>query len=294
MWWSADRPDPVAWSPALSGRTDDDAVSNLRHRRRSRVRRTGYLLRFGLPADAVRPLFAAVARRGPSSGHGPAPTGADDGPVALAVYEPGLSGPRRFLARLGTSRKVTVGFYPRPVSAKGLASVGIGAVAGMMLAQPFDALTFVAPVYGLVLGAAGGAAGWVALRGRRATTIAVDDWRPRLEAISRILQNADRIGQPFASPEALRVALHGALWHAVTAVGQPGDDEVLRAFDEQLTALRRTTDATLIELEAPSIAQRKAAVSERLADAVSEIDLTAPVDFHGIAAGGAEGAPGLV
>jgi hypothetical protein len=137
---------------------------------------------------------------------------------------------------------------------KGLVSVSAGALGGMMLAQPFDALTFVAPLYGLVLG-----------------TIVVDEWRPQLEAIGRILANADRIGQPFASPAALRVALHSALWHAVQAMGQPGDFDVLFAFDEQLAALRQATEATLVELESPSIEARKAAVSERLAAAVSEL-----------------------
>jgi len=209
--------------------------------------------------------------------------GVDAVPQALAVYEPGLSGRQRLLARLGTSRTVTWGLSPRPVSTKGLGAVGVGAVAGMMLAQPFDALTFVAPFYGLILGGAGGALGWMAVRGRRATTIAVDDWRPQLDSIGRILRNADRIGQPFVSPRALRVALHAALWHAVNAVGQPGDHAVILAFDEQLAALQGVTEATLVELESPSIDARKAAVSERLAAAVSEIEL--PVHVHDTATG---------
>lgn len=205
-------------------------------------------------------------------------------PYALAVYEPGLSGRQRFLAHLGTSRTVTLGVRPRPVSTKGLVSVSVGAVAGMMLAQPFDALTFVAPLYGLILGAVGGAAGWTAVRGRRATTITVDEWRPQLEAIGRILKNVDHIGQPFASPPALRIALHGALWHAVNAMGEPGAHQVLSAFDEQLTALGQATEQTLEELESPTIAARKAAVSERLADAVRELQLTAPMELQQIVA----------
>jgi hypothetical protein len=201
-------------------------------------------------------------------------------PQALAIFEPGLSAPQRFLARLGTSRTVTVGIHPRPVSTKGLVSVGVGSVAGMMLAQPFDAVTFLAPVYGLVIGTVGGAAGWVAIRGRRATTIVVDEWRPQLDAISRILQNADRIGQPFASPRALRVTLHSALWHAVTAMGQPGDFDIIMAFDQQLTALRAATEATLAELESPSIEARKAAVTERLAAAVLDMELLPALADH--------------
>jgi hypothetical protein len=248
-------------------------------RRPYRARRPDYRWHFGLGGDAVRPLFGAVPLRPPIPGPAPSAVGPDAMPSALAVYEPGLSGRQRFVAHLGTSRTVTLGLRPRPVSTKGLVSVSVGAVAGMMLAQPFDALTFVAPLYGLVVGAVGGAAGWRAVRGRRATIITVDQWRPQLEAIGRILQNVDRIGQPFASPPALRVALHGALWHAVTAVGQPGDRQVLAAFDEQLQALGQATDNTLEELESPTIAARKAAVSERLADAVHELQLMAPMDL---------------
>jgi hypothetical protein len=195
----------------------------------------------------------------------------DDMPQALAVYDPGLSRRGRLVARLGTSRMVTVGLRPRPVSAKGLATVSVGAVLGMMLAQPFDALTYVAPLYGLMVGGVGGAVGWRAVKGRGAVTIIVEQWRPQLDSIGRILQNADLLGQPFASPRALRVALHNALWHAVTAAGQPGDFEVFVAFDHQLTALRHATEATVAEVESPSIEARKAAVSERLAAAVSEL-----------------------
>jgi len=229
--------------------------------------------RFGLSTDAVRPIFGELTR-GRLPGAPPARgLGTDTLPRALAVYEPGLSRSRRLLARLGTTRTVTVGLPPRPMSTKGLASVCLGAVGGMMLAQPFDALTFVAPLYGLVVGAVGGGVAWKAVKGRGATVIEVETWRPQLEAISRILANADRIGQPFASPRALRLALHSALWHAVTAVDQPGGPAVVAAFDEQLDALRAVTETTLVELEAPSIEARTAAVTERLAAAVSEIGL---------------------
>jgi hypothetical protein len=142
-----------------------------------------------------------------------------------------------------------------------------------------------APVYGLVVGGAGGAVGWKAVKGRRATTIVVEQWRPQLDAISRILSNADRLGQPFASPPALRVALHSALWHAVTAVGQPGDDDVVAAFDAQLTALRQATDATVVELESPVIAARRAAVTERLAAAVDDLGLPPLLDLQDMATG---------
>ena len=228
---------------------------------------------FGLSREAVRPLFEAPTNRPPLVAT-PWGAGVDAVPCALAVYEPGLSRRQRLLVRLGTSRTVAFGVHPRPVSTKALVAVSTGAVAGMMLAQPFDTVTFLAPLYGLGLGAVGGAGVWMAVRGRRATTIAVADWRPQLDAIGRILQNADRIGQPFASPRALRVALHSALWHAVNAVGQPGAHDVLGAFDEQLAALRAATEATLAELESPSIAERKTAVSERLAAAVRELELT--------------------
>jgi hypothetical protein len=247
------------------------AVMGERH---SRPRRTEYRRRFGLSADAVRPLFGELARPRPAAiGARPTP-GGDVMPTALALYEPGLSGGQRFLARLATSGTISFGLRPRPVSTKGVVSVAVGGVVGMMVAQPFDAVTFVAPLYGLMVGSVGGAVGWVAVRRRRATIIQVNAWEPELETISRILQNADRIGQPFASPEALRMALHSALWHAVSAVGQPGDTDVLMAFEEQLEALRGATEATLAELESPSIAARKAAVTERLAAAVTEIGLT--------------------
>jgi hypothetical protein len=49
---------------------------------------------------------------------------------------------------------------------------------------------------------------------------------------------------------------------------------VLGAFDQQLAALRQATESTLLELEAPLIEARKAAVSERLATAVNEIEFT--------------------
>ena len=62
----------------------------------------------------------------------------DGGPQALAVFAPGQSAYQRFLARLGTSGAVSVGVGTRPVPLKGLVSVCLGAVGGMMLAQPFD------------------------------------------------------------------------------------------------------------------------------------------------------------
>jgi hypothetical protein len=195
-------------------------------------------------------------------------------PQALALYEPGLTTRQRRLARLGTSGTVTFGLPPRPVSTKGLAAVSVGGVLGMMLAQPFDAVTFVAPLYGLLVGAGGGAVGWVSVKGRRATTIAVADWRPQLDVIERILADADRLGQPFLSAPGLRSALHSALWHAVRAVDEPGAAQVLGAFDQQLAALGQATESALVELEAPLIEARTAAVSERLATAVSEIELT--------------------
>jgi hypothetical protein len=250
-----------------------------------RVRRPQYRWYFGLGGDAVRPLFGESARAGAPSVPPLRRVGGDPVPYALAIFEPGLSRPGRVLARLGTSSTVTLGLWPRPVSTKGLVSVSVGAVAGMMLAQPFDIVSFLAPLYGLILGAVGGGAGWVAVRGRRATTITVEQWRPQLEAISRILQNADRIGQPFASAPALRLALHSSLWHAVHAVGQPGEGAVLGAFDEQLTALRQATEATLVELESPSIAARKADVSERLAAAVTDLSLSAPRDRQAMTTG---------
>jgi hypothetical protein len=239
----------------------------------NRARRTEHQ-RFGLSPRAVRPLFGEAIPARPPLGATPWAAGTDILPSALAVYEPGLSGPRRFLARLGTSRTVVMGLRPRPLSTKALISVGVGGVAGMMLAQSFDAVTFMAPLYGLAVGGVGGGMGWMAVRGRRAATIAVAQWKPELEAISRILQNADRIGQPFLSPAAMRASLHSALWHAVNAVGQPGEQDVIGAFDEQLAALRQATETTLAELESPSIANRKAAVSERLAAAVTELELT--------------------
>jgi hypothetical protein len=254
-------------------------------RRHMRARRPQYRRRFGLAADAVHPLFSDVNGARPRSALAPRGGAFEATPDALAVFEPGMSATQRFLARLGTSRKVDVAFSPRPVSLKGVFSVGLGGVAGMMLAQPFDVVTFMAPLFGLVVGSVGGAMGWVALRGRRATTIEVETWRPQLDAIARILQNADHIGQPFASPSALRVALHSALWHAINAVDQPGDQDVLIAFDEQLVALQGATEATLVELESPSIAARKAAVSERLADAVSEFDVAPLANIHEIATG---------
>ncbi len=232
----------------------------------------------------MRPLVGASPGNRPPLVAGPWGAGVDDVPFALVVYEPGLSRRQRLLVRMGTSRTVAFGVHPRPVSTKALVSVSVGAVAGMMLAQPFDTVTFLAPLYGLGIGAVGGAGAWLAVRGRRATTIAVADWRPQLDAIDRILRNADRIGQPFASPRALRAALHSALWHAVNAVGQPGDHDVLGAFDEQLAALADATEATLAELESPSIADRKAAVSERLAAAVRELEL-APTTLQELDAG---------
>jgi hypothetical protein len=251
------------------------------------ARRPEYARRFGLSGDAVRPLFgdrpgAAGLRPPPPTGPG---VGIDLAPDALAVYQPGLSRRQRLVARLGTSRLVTLGRRPRPLQAKGVLAVGAGAVAGTMLAQPFDPVTYLAPLFGLVIGGVGGAAGWISVRGRGSVTITVEQWRPQLDTISRILRNADRLGQPFASPASLRVTLHSALWHAVEAVGQPGDADVLEAFDHQLAALLRATETALSELESPSIAARKAAVSERLADAVSELEMASSWDLHQIVTG---------
>jgi hypothetical protein len=237
--------------------------------------------RFGLPPTAVLPLFGEWGP-GPVLGrHAGAGLGVEVMPRALVLYEPGLTRPRRFLARLGTSSTVTLGIGARPVPMKALVSVGVGAVAGTVLAQPFDAVTFVAPLYGLVVGGVGAGLGWTALRGRGSTTIEVERWRPQLEAIGTVLRNADRIGQPFASPQALRSALHSALWHAVNAVGEPGERDVLDAFDEQLGALLTVTGEALVELESPSIEARKASVTERLAAAVEDMRISAPsVDEH--------------
>ncbi len=238
----------------------------------SHVRRPQYSRRFGLSADAVHPLFGEPVRGRPAVAPGPR-VDLDCPPSALALYPAGASRFRRLLARLGTSRTVVLGPHGRPVALKGLVSVSAGALVGMMAAQPFDALTFVAPLYGLVAGATAAGVGWRAVRGRRALTIDVEQWRPQLDAIGRILSHADRIGQPFVSPPALRAALHGALWHAVGAVDQPGGDEVLATFDAQLGALGQATETTLLELESPSITQRKAEVSERLAAVVGELEL---------------------
>ena len=234
-------------------------------------------LRFGLPASAVLPLFG---ERPP--GASPAPSvragvGGGPEPAALAVFDPALGTGGRLLARLGTSRTVTVAVHARPVTLKGLASVTLGGLAGMLLAQPFDAVTFLAPVYGLAAGAAAGGAAWVAVRGRGVTVVPVEAWRGRLEAIGRILGNADRLGQPFVSAPALRTMLHSALWHAANAVGEAGEGDVLRVFDEQLVSLEEATDAALAELESASIAARKAAVSDRLAAAVEELTHSLPV-----------------
>ena len=253
------------------------AVKPVLSRRRHLERRAAqYRHRFGLPPSAVLPLFGEWAP-GPHPGlRASLGSGDDVSPQALVLYEPGLTGRRRFVARLGTSRTVTLGIGTRPVRLKGLVSVGVGAVAGTILAQPFDSVTFVAPLYGLVLGGVGAGVGWSALSGRGSTTIEVQQWRPQLDAICTILRNADRIGQPFASPQALRSALHCALWHAVSALGEPGELDVLHAFDHQLDALRSATETALVELESPSIAARKASVSERLAEAVDEIRLSSP------------------
>jgi hypothetical protein len=168
---------------------------------------------------------------------------------------------------------VTVVPGNRPVSLKALAFVSVGAVTGTIVAQPFDPVTFLAPLYGVVAGAVGAGVAWLAVKGRWSTTIGVEEWRPQLDAIGDTLRNADRIGQPFVSPAALRAALHSALWHAADAAGQAGGRDVVAAFGAQLDALRATTESALGELESPSIAARKAAVSERLAAAVDELTL---------------------
>jgi len=243
-------------------------------RRTQQVGSAEYRTRFGLSPAAVLPLFA------PRVAGGPVPAGpygpGHAVPQALVVYDPALSRRRRLLARLGASRTVAFGVRARPVHVKALAFVGLGGVAGMMLAQPFDVVTFAAPLYGLVVGATAGGAGWVAVRSRGSTTIWVEQWRNQLETVARILHNADRMGQPFVSPPALRSALHVALWHAANAVGEPGDVDVLHALDEQLLSLRVATDSAVAELESPSIAARKAAVSEQLAAAVEEMTLSLP------------------
>ena len=260
-------------------------TSLLARRRQGQVRGTEFRRRFGLPASAVLPLFGEMSAGRASVVFSPQGAGVDAIPHALVVYEPGMSGPRRLLARLGTSRTVAIGLGSRPVSLKALFFVGAGAVGGTILAQPFDPVTFLAPLYGLVVGGVGAGVGWSALRGRGTTTIAVDHWRGRLDAICAILENADRIGQPFVSPAALRSALHSALWHAADAVGQPGEVDVMEAFDEQLTALHAAIEATLLELDSPTIAARKAAVTEHLAAVVEELEALPPASPGAIAVG---------
>ena len=236
------------------------------------MRRAGYRRRFGLPATAVLPLFAPPSPPGAARSTAPPPS-LEPGPVALVVFEPGLSRPRRLLARLGTSRMVTVVPGNRPVSLKAVGFVGIGAVTGTIVAQPFDPVTFLAPLYGMVAGSVAAGVGWRTVKGRWSTTISVEEWQPHLDAMADTLRNADRIGQPFVSAAALRVALHSALWHAADAAGQAGGRDVLEAFGAQLSALRAATESALEELDSPSIAARKAAVSERLAAAVDELTL---------------------
>ncbi|HUY22930.1 MAG TPA: hypothetical protein VMV22_11410 [Acidimicrobiales bacterium] len=245
-------------------------------RRRQRARQEQYRRRFGLPATAVLPLFGPMPPARGSVPFTPQRPALDPMPVALVVFEPGLSRPRRLLARLGTSRLVTVLPGNRPVSLKALVFVGLGAVTGTIAAQPFDPVTYLAPLYGLLVGGVGAGAGWRALRGRWATTIGVDEWRGELDAILGTLQSVDRIGQPFVSPPALRTALHSALWHAADAVGHPGDRDVLDTFTEQLAALRIATGSALAELESPTIEARKAVVSDQLAAAVDQLSLIPP------------------
>ena len=163
--------------------------------------------------------------------------------------------------------------------------MSVGAVAGMMLAQPFDAVTFVAPLYGLVVGR------WAAPRLGGAS--AVDgpppsgrEWRPQLEAISRIL--------PERRPDrpTFRLPRRPCAWLCIGSLAcRPGHGPA-RATSmswspstNSSAALRRATEATLVELESPSIAARKAAVSERLAAAVTELAVDRhPASVHEIAA----------
>lgn len=230
--------------------------------------------RFGLPATAVVPLYAP--QRAALRGAGPRAVAAAAEPDGLVVLEPGLDGVRRLRARLGAGRTVALGVRGRPLSAKGLGFVGIGAVAGTLVAQPFDVVSFTAPLVGLVAGAAGGAGCWLAVRGRGSVTLAVADWRPELEAIATVLDNAERLGQPFVSPPALRATLHAALWHAALSLDEPGGHHVRADLDEQLASLQAATEGALMELESAAIAARRAAVSERLAAAVEELTSSLP------------------
>lgn len=256
------------------------------------VRAGDYRLRFGLPPSSVSPVFAPhVAPRAPAGvpSHRASQRGsgtAGPSPVALVVYSPDLSGFRRLIARLGSNTMRFTGTPTRPVSGKAALFVGAGAIAGVILAQPFDPLTLFAPVYGLVAGGAAAGAGWLAVRGRGSVTILVDEWQPQLDTIREVLRNADLLGQPFVSPSALRSALHSALWHAARAVDEPGGAQVVEAFDDQLHALSSATASALSEIEAPSIEAGKAAVSMHLAEILAEIGLSAASasdldPFHG-------------
>ena len=257
------------------------AMSGVMRRRGGRGRRPQYRRRFGLPADAARPLDGPAWRSLAPSGALSAPVrvvASDPTPAALCLYQPGLSVGRRLLARLGTPGSVTVGLPPRPMSTKGLAAAAAGALAGMMLGQLFDAVTFAAPLYGLVLGAGAGGVGWRAVRGRWSAVVAVEAWRAELDAMARILANADRLGQPFVSPPALRRALHGALWEVVTGSDEPGHGAVAAAFDAELAALDEALEAAVVEVQAPAVAQRRAAVTERLAVVVAELERLGPTE----------------
>lgn len=238
------------------------------------MRGAPYRRRFGLPPTAVTPLYAPRPAGVQAAGARALTTAAQ--PDALVVFDPALGRAGRLWARLGSGRAVTLGVRGRPVAAKGLGWVAVGGVAGMFAAQPFDTVTFTAPLAGLVLGAAAGAAGWRAVRGRGSVTLVVEDWRLELEAVAAVLQNADRLGQPFVSPPALRATLHGALWHAALSQEEAGGRHVRAAFDEQLASLQAATDTALLEIESAAIAARRAAVSERLAAAVEELTLSLP------------------
>lgn len=189
----------------------------------------------------------------------------------VVVFAPALGRGARLVARLGAARTVVVGPTGRVVTTRGAAAVAAGAVAGMLAATPLDGVSLAAPLLGLGAGAAASGSGWLAVRGRHSVRVDAARWVPRVTAADAVLADATRIGQPFVSPAGLRATLHSALWHAATAEGLPGDDEVLGAFDEHVGRLGRAVSEALAELERPAIEARARAVSERLAAAATEI-----------------------